>query len=329
MNKNATTLTVAGLALVLSACGGGGGGSAPATVIAPASKVNQTLYTFDYDYSEDNATFDFSPTKIEIKDGIASESEEAIDSYALTENQLYSPTYLYKAQALVSNLNNWTFNELPNIYSDALFEEVSLNGTSIYETILPGFTTFLSGTPSNEIKSLHPKAIALKQNKLNQKFVSGATCLRITHIESRKNNFYFSFNTNISSALDISYDNQLVNLQNLKKLETVDNTVALNHGTWNGYRWLSAKVRYKEAPWLNIDMAFVEFNGKLYRAELENDFILDRAAQIAQLKLQIAAAETLAEVNALKPGLESLERSCYAYNDVAASTVINYINIRS
>jgi hypothetical protein len=321
-------LTVLFSALVLIGCGGGGGGSdSSGSNVNASTKVNQTFYTVDYDQVDANP-YQFEIKVQQAKDGVITYPGDTLGYYALTPTKLYAPDYLDKEKAELNSLTDWQLTELNNIKTHLTFDEVSLTGIAVYNTILPGYKDFLSYLNSTEptTYTYHNKAINLLSTKPNEKFGAGASCLRIKQVKSLPNQTYFTFNTDSTSVRNISYDDQWVNLQNLKKLETTDISVTIDKGTWNNYRWMSAKTNYKEFPALNMEMAFVEFNGTLYIADIDGEINLNRIEKIKELKDQITFINNNDELlNIAKLDLASAEQGCFIYNEAAANTIASYV----
>lgn len=329
MKNRVGMASIVGLTLVLTACGGGSGGDNYNGGSSGNSPTNQNFYTFDYDYEDSINSYDIESKKFIINNGMISQEEDALESYALTSNTLYKPGYKFNGQSQANSLTNWTVYELPGIGAKITFEAVNISGKNVYDTIFTGYKEYLNYLFDESIDSgnyqLFAKAYNLGRIKPNEKFGSATQCLRLQKIAPLPNSFYLSFDTSAASKIDKTYEQQLANINDLKKLETQDNKVDITSGTWAGYRWMRVKTDYKDASTFNMDFGFVEFNGQLYRTEVENAESIDISSYLAQAKQVLKESTDDSDRANLKLIIAEFENGCAFYNETAATQIANYI----
>ena len=330
MKKQLVIASVVSLAFALTACGGGGSGSDNYNGGSSGNQaVNQNFYSFEYDYNDSTNTYEIESKKFAINNGMISQEEDALESYALTSKALYKPGYQFNGQSQATSLTNWTVYELPGIGAKVTLESVSIAGKNVYDTIFPGYKDYLNylfdtNTNSNDYQHF-AKAYNLGKTNPNEKFVASSSCLKLQKIVPLPNTFYFRFDTSASSKIDKTYEQQLANIKDLKKLETQDNKVEITSGTWAGYRWMRLKTSYKNEPEYNMDFGFVEFNGQLYRSEIENADSIDVSSYLAQAKQILKDSDDESDRANLKLIIAGFESGCSFYNETAAAQIIKYI----
>lgn len=329
MKKHFLITPVIGLALALTACGGGGsGGDNHNGSSSGGQTINQNFYSFDYDYKDSTNTYELESKKFAVNNGVVTHEEDALENYALTSKALYKPGYKFNGQSQANSLTNWTVYELPGIGAKVTFESVNVSGKNVYDTIFPGYKDYLSyvfsETDNGANYQFYAKAYNLGRTNPNEKFAGGANCLKLQKIVPLPNSFYLSFDTSASSRIDKTYEEQLANINNLKKLETKDNKVEIASGTWAGYRWMRLRTDYKDAPDYNMDYGFIEFNGQLYRTEIENAESIDVSTYLAQARQILKETNNESDQAELKLIIAGFENGCSFYNETAAEQIVKY-----
>ena len=327
MKKQLLVTSLISSMLLLSACGGGSDDNNTDGSSNGNPNITENFYSFDYDYQEDKNTYGFETEKLDVKNGEFTITPDALENYVLTQKELYEPGYKFTGKSQVNSLTNWTVYDFPGVGAKLTFEPIVLTNQNVYDTVLPGYKNYLAylstSADSLDAAKLYAQASFLNKTNPNEKFGSGTRCLRIQKIAPLPNSYYFSFDT--YSEVDATYEEQLESLNSIKKLETKDNQVNVSNGTWAGYRWLRIKTDYKNTPNSNEDIGFVEVDGQLYEADVENGENIDIAASLVQIKQLLKDSTDKAQRAEIALIIAAYENGCSAYNVTAAEQITKYI----
>lgn len=337
---------MAGLMVVLSACGGGGSGNQPTANIPNEKPVVDDKPIND----KKPVLFDNSDTVYRYVLGINAQTTEKItyyqredllyvkssqagkgySPYILTNNELYepeTPATLVAGQDIRDSFihavekNKWLitpYNQQGNksLKITEVFEKLDLNGKPIAPVLAPVDAVLaLQSQQKNSPVNIFQNSLISKILANQVVFPKGAQCLQPVSTDYSEN------------ALEFNPDDVTSVIPNAKNLQDWAN-LAFDIGisasnlvekhSWAGVNWGAITLKDYDSQG-NIQYLFaIEYQGKVYQAQPRGGKLTFSELMTIYRQQLLAQQFTPELVNTM---IANLKNSCFAYNETAATAI--------
>lgn len=312
--KNKHLFLIALSSVLLSGCGGGGDGAGDFKP-APEDTANGTkYYRIQYYFNKNTDGFNLSNFQLQNKKIVTADTHQPLNQYIVTQQSVYEPSQRYQAEIDVHSMSHWTLNLIANVKTDWKFEQVTLSGKNVFDTVMPGYRELRFDT-----QSPYANARIFLASYGAEKFPQGSRCYRL--VSTKNNEPYFSFKTEIEEQ------------QTFEQVRAENNYTAsfaqkqwpklgLEHVTGQWAFPLKWTVIFSGVTGQEISgLTKVQYNNRVYAANLNsaNEWTAKNQIQFEQDSIAYGIYETNPDqLRNAKLAIAHLEQGCFMYNQVAA-----------